>query len=72
MADIEDKVDRWDHEWLQQQVYNLQDTVRDLESTVNQLQMEVQILHNDLNTIKLEGCWRFVEDPQHTHRKNNE
>lgn len=63
---------QYDHEWLQQQLYDLQDTIRDLDSTVNQLQMEIQILQNDLNTIKLEGCWRFVEDAQHTHRKNNE
>jgi hypothetical protein len=57
----DDCVKQYELEWLQDQIYDLQDTVR-------QLQMENELLRNDLNTIKLEGCWRFVEDPKHTHR----
>jgi regulator of replication initiation timing len=63
MAD--DCVKHYELEWLQEQIYNLQEDVR-------QLQMENQLLRNDLNTIKIEGCWRFIEDPKHIHRSSNE
>jgi archaellum component FlaC len=65
MSDIDNKVDRWDHDDLQQQVWSLKETVE-------QLQMQLTLLTNDLNTIKMEGCWRFVEDPKHIHRSSNE
>lgn len=55
-------------EWVQEQIYDLQNTVQELKSTVEQLQMENTLLHNDLNIIKTEGCWRFVENPQHIHK----
>jgi hypothetical protein len=61
----DDRVKQYELEWLQNQIYDLQDTVR-------QLQMENELLRNDLNTIKLEGCWRFIEDANHTHRKKDE
>lgn len=61
----DDCVKQYELEWLQDQIYDLQDTVR-------QLQMENELLRNDLNTIKLEGCWRFIEDANHTHRKKDE
>ena len=63
MAD--DCVKSYELEWLQEQIYQLQDSIREL-------QMENELLRNDLNTIKMEGCWRFVEDPTHTHRRKNE
>jgi regulator of replication initiation timing len=63
MAD--DFVKHYELEWLQEQIYNLQEDVR-------QLQMENTLLRNDLNTIKTEGCWRFIEDPNHTHRSTND
>jgi hypothetical protein len=63
MAD--DCVKHYELEWLQEQIYNLQEDVR-------QLQMENQLLRNDLNTIKIEGCYRFVEHPTHTHRSADE
>jgi prefoldin subunit 5 len=47
-------------QWLQEQIWELQ---RQME----QLQMENQLLTNDLNTIKLEGCYRFIEDKHHKH-----
>lgn len=72
MVDLDDKANTWDVEWLQDQVYQLQNTVRDLESTIERIQMEITLLTNDLNTIKTEGCWRFVEDPKHSHRRNDE
>lgn len=65
MSEVEDKVDRWDHDDLQKQVWHL-------EETIEKLQMQITLLTNDLNTIKMEGCWRFVEDPKHTHRSSNE
>jgi len=34
--------------------------------------MENTLLRNDLNTIKNEGCWRFVENPEHPHRRTDE
>jgi len=60
-------VEDYELEWLQEQIYELQNTVRDLESTVEQLQMENTLLQNDLNTIKTEGCYRFIEDKNHKH-----
>jgi len=53
-------VEEYDIEWLQEQIYELQDAIREL-------QMENTLLHNDLNTIKNEGCWRFIEDKNHKH-----
>jgi hypothetical protein len=58
-------VELYDIEWLQEQIYQLQKSVREL-------QMENELLRNDLNSIKMEGCWRFVDDPDHTHRRANE
>ena len=58
---MNDYVESHELEWLQDQIYNLQNDIRNL-------QIENELLRNDLNTIKLEGCWRFVEDPKHTHR----
>jgi regulator of replication initiation timing len=58
-------VELYDIEWLQEQIYQLQESVREL-------QMENELLRNDLNSIKMEGCWRFVDDPDHTHRRANE
>jgi regulator of replication initiation timing len=63
MAD--DCVKHYELEWLQEQIYNLQEDVR-------QLQMENELLRNDLNTIKIEGCYRFVENSTHTHRSADE
>jgi archaellum component FlaC len=68
----DDCVKHYELEWLQEQIYELQGSIRDLETTVEQLQMENTLLHNDLNTIKTEGCYRFIEDPKHTHRSINE
>jgi uncharacterized protein YlxW (UPF0749 family) len=65
-------VEEYDIEWLQEQIYDLVSEVRDLQNKLDQLQMEKDLLQNDLNTIKMEGCWRFVEDPTHTHRRKNE
>ena len=48
-------------EWLQEQIYELKDAIREL-------QMENTLLRNDLNIIKNEGCWRFIEDPTHEHK----
>ena len=57
----DDCVKHYELEWLQEQIYDLQNEIREL-------QMENELLRNDLNTIKMEGCWRFVEDPNHTHK----
>jgi regulator of replication initiation timing len=54
-------VEEYQIEWLQEQIYELQNEIRNL-------QMENELLRNDLNTIKHEGCWRFVENPNHTHK----
>ena len=54
-------VEEYQIEWLQEQIWALEEQIR-------KLQMENELLRNDLNTIKMEGCWRFVEDPKHTHR----
>lgn len=53
-------VEQYDIDWLQEQIYQLQDQIREL-------QMENTLLRNDLNTIKHEGCYRFVEDKNHKH-----
>ena len=54
-------VEEYQIEWLQEQIWELQEQIREL-------QMENTLLRNDLNTIKHEGCWRFVENPNHTHK----
>jgi predicted transcriptional regulator len=58
-------VEEYDIEWIREQIYELQ-------GSILELQMENTLLRNDLNTIKNEGCWRFIEDPNHTHRSTNE
>jgi hypothetical protein len=58
-------VEEYDIEWLQEQIYQLQESVREL-------QMENELLRNDLNTIKIEGCWRFVEDKDHLHKSSDD
>lgn len=68
MSDVE----RYEIEYLQEQIYDLLDSVRTLENKVHNLELENTLLRSDLNVIKNEGCWRFVEDPNHTHRKKDE
>jgi hypothetical protein len=57
----DDCVKHYELEWVQEQIWALEEKVREL-------QMENTLLRNDLNTIKNEGCWRFVENPTHTHK----
>ena len=54
-------VEDYELEWLQEQIYELRDQIREL-------QMENTLLRNDLDTIKNEGCWRFVENATHSHK----
>ena len=54
-------VEQYELDLLKEELYNLQHEVREL-------QMENTLLRNDLNIIKNEGCWRFVEDPNHKHK----
>ena len=65
----DDYVKSYEIEMLQDQIYNLISDIRDLQSKVEDLHMENTLLRQDLTTIKNEGCWRFVEDPGHTHKK---
>jgi len=58
-------VEDYELEWVQEQIW-------ELERKVEELQMENTLMRNDLNTIKTEGCWLFVENPTHTHRRDNE
>ena len=67
MTDIDDKADRWDLDNIQQDVWELEHTVQEQQKTIEELQMALTLLTNDLNTIKMEGCWRFVEDKNHKH-----
>ena len=57
-------VEEYEIEWLQEQIYELKDAILEL-------QMENTLLRNDLNIIKNEGCWRFIETPNHTHKGDN-
>ena len=52
-------------EWVHEQIYELKDAILEL-------QMENTLLRNDLNIIKNEGCCRFIENPEHPHRRDNE
>jgi len=61
----DDCVKHYELEWLQEQIYELQGAIREL-------QMENTLLRNDLNVIKNEGCWRFIENPNHTHKGDND
>ena len=54
-------VEDYELKWVQEQIWAL-------ERKVEELQMENTLLRNDLNIIKNEGCWRFVENPKHTHK----
>ena len=54
-------VEPYEIEWLQEQIWALEEKIREL-------QMENTLLRNDLNIIKNEGCWRFVENPNHNHK----
>ena len=54
-------VEDYELKWVQEQIW-------ELERKVEELQMENTLLRNDLNIIKNEGCWRFVENPKHTHK----
>lgn len=56
MSDLSEQI-----QWLQEQMWELR-------SSIEQLQMENTLLRNDLDIIKTEGCWRFVENPQHIHK----
>ena len=58
----DDCVKNYELKWVQEQIW-------ELERKVEELQMENTLLRNDLNTIKMEGCWRFVEDSKHEHKK---
>lgn len=62
------KADKRDLDYLQQQVDALQSIVNNLIQVNERLGMEVTLLRNDLDIIKTEGCWRFVENPQHMHK----
>ena len=57
----DDCVQHYELAWVQEQIW-------ELERKVEELQMENTLLRNDLNIIKNEGCWRFVENPKHTHK----
>jgi len=61
----DDCVKHYELEWVQEQIW-------ELERQIRRLQMENELLRNDLNTIKNEGCWRFVENPEHPHRRTDE
>ena len=61
----DDCVKDYQLEWVQEQIWALEEQIR-------QLQDENTLLRNDLNTIKNEGCWRFVENPEHPHRRTDE
>ena len=54
-------VEEYNIEWIREQIDNLQEEV-------TRLQIENTLLRNDLNTIKNEGCWRFIENPVHSHK----
>lgn len=56
----DDCVKQYELEWVQEQIWALEEKIREL-------QMENTLLRNDLNTIKNEGCWRFYENPEHKH-----
>lgn len=49
MDDLDNKVDIWEHQNLQQQVW-------DLEGVVNQLRDEITLLRTEFETVKYEGC----------------
>ena len=61
----DDFVKHHELEWLQEQIYALQEEV-------GQLRSENTLIKNELNTIKMEGCYRFVEDTNHKHKSKND
>lgn len=65
----DDCVQHYELEWVQEQIWALENTIRSLENKIDELQMENTLLRNDLNTIKTEGCWKLIENPNHEHKK---
>ena len=55
-----DNIERWEY-------LMLKDEVLELKNVIEQLQMENTLLRNDINTLKTEGCWHFVKNPEHNH-----
>ena len=55
-----DNIERWEY-------LMLKDEVSELKNVIAQLQMENTLLRNDINTLKTEGCWHFVKNPEHKH-----
>jgi archaellum component FlaC len=51
------------------QIKKLEDEVRRIDARITQLEMTIKLLTDDMNTIKFEGCWRFIDDPSHQHKK---
>ena len=57
----DDCVKSYELELVQEQIWALEEQIREL-------QLENTLLRNDLEIIKNEGCWRFVENPNHNHK----
>lgn len=64
----DDCVKNYELEEVKDHIYDILDSIRKLENKVEQLQMENTLLRNDLTIIKNEGCYRFVENPVHSHK----
>lgn len=58
-----------DSDYLRDLIYDLQSDVRELCVILERLSLENQLLRNDLETIKNEGCWRFIENKNHSHKE---
>jgi archaellum component FlaC len=64
---MSDYIEHYELECIKKQLYTIEDTMRNLTDTIEKLQMENTLLSNDLNTLKTEGCWHFIKNPEHNH-----
>ena len=59
-----------DQDELKRKITELETHVKNQNEIIGNLMMEITLLKNDLETIKQEGCWRFVENSYHQHKKS--
>lgn len=56
-------------EKLQEQINKLKDEIQSQQKHIDTLEQKLVLLTKELDTIRLEGCWRFYEDSDHRHKK---
>ena len=56
-------------EELQNQLSKLQKQIHEQQKHIDELGQNIALLHDKIDTLKFEGCWRYYENPNHEHRR---